>query len=183
MKWGEGMLMKALKSVCVLMALTVVLCFSGCGSKADNNSNETNGSDGLNSSIVLDVSCVPEHEHSFRPDDCENPQICDCGATRGEPIGHSWDGATCTTPKTCLACGKTEGEALGHDYVDSICSVCLAHDPETIVDSPNVWISSDGKYHSTATRCFAPGEEGVKTTMAKARAQGYRACGKCYVIN
>ena len=171
------MLIKALKTVCVMMALTVALCFSGCGSKADNISSASNGSNDLS---LLSVS---GHEHSFKPSDCENPQICDCGATRGEPVGHSWDKASCTTPKTCFACGITEGEALGHSFVDGVCSVCFEHDPEMIVDSPNVWISSDGKYHSNATSCFAPGEEGVKTTMAKARMEGYHACAKCYVMN
>lgn len=165
------MLAKGLKSGCVLIVLTFMVCFSGCGTKADNSSNSFNS------------SSVSEHEHSFKPSDCENPQICDCGATRGEPIGHSWDRATCTTPKTCFTCGKIEGEALGHDFVDGICTVCFEQDPETIVDSPNVWLSSDGKYHSTATRCFEPGEEGIKTTMAKARTAGYHACTKCYIIN
>ena len=27
---------------------------------------------------------------------------------------HTWQDATCTTPKTCTECGETEGEALGH---------------------------------------------------------------------
>ena len=27
---------------------------------------------------------------------------------------HTWQDATCTTPKTCTECGATEGEALGH---------------------------------------------------------------------
>ena len=31
-----------------------------------------------------------------------------CGHT------HTWEEATCTTPKTCSTCGETEGEPLGH---------------------------------------------------------------------
>ena len=31
--------------------------------------------------------------------------------------GHSWQSATCTTPKTCSICGATEGGALGHTAV------------------------------------------------------------------
>lgn len=30
--------------------------------------------------------------------------------------GHTWDGATCASPKTCSVCGATEGVALGHNY-------------------------------------------------------------------
>jgi hypothetical protein len=29
---------------------------------------------------------------------------------------HSFQDATCTTPKTCTSCGAVEGEPLGHDY-------------------------------------------------------------------
>ena len=32
-------------------------------------------------------------------------------------LGHKWDAATCTTPKTCLVCGKTEGTVGGHTIV------------------------------------------------------------------
>lgn len=30
------------------------------------------------------------------------------------PCSHEWQGATCTTPKTCQKCDETEGDALGH---------------------------------------------------------------------
>ena len=29
---------------------------------------------------------------------------------------HTWEDATCTTPKTCSKCGETEGEPLGHKW-------------------------------------------------------------------
>lgn len=38
--------------------------------------------------------------------------------------GHSWNEATCITPKTCSVCGETEGEALGHNMVDGTCTRC-----------------------------------------------------------
>ena len=45
---------------------------------------------------------------------------CACGATKNENVvtslGHTWDDATCTAPKTCSVCGATEGDALGHTY-------------------------------------------------------------------
>ena len=156
------------KSALVLLTLLIITAaFAGCGSKG---------------TIVSNESSVSEHEHSFKPSDCENPQTCDCGATQGQPVGHSWDKATCTLPKTCLACGITEGEALGHRFVEGVCSVCHEHDPETVVDSPNVWISSDGKYH-IVPNCIPPGEESVRSTLAKARKDGHHACEKCYVTN
>lgn len=35
----------------------------------------------------------------------------------GTALGHDWQDATCTTPKTCARCGITEGSALGHSEV------------------------------------------------------------------
>lgn len=43
---------------------------------------------------------------------------------------HTWQEATCTTPKTCTECGETEGEPIGHSadeatyWEPSVCSVC-----------------------------------------------------------
>lgn len=34
--------------------------------------------------------------------------------------GHSWQNATCTTPKTCNNCNLTEGSALGHSYTSKV---------------------------------------------------------------
>ena len=45
-----------------------------------------------------------------------------CKATEGEALGHDWDDATCTTPKTCSVCKVTEGNALGHDWDDATCT-------------------------------------------------------------
>ena len=56
--------------------------------------------------------------------------VCaDCGETLSttttNALGHSWNDATCTAPKTCGTCGATEGEAAGHTYgEDGTCTVC-----------------------------------------------------------
>ena len=51
-----------------------------------------------------------------------------CGDSKVEhdtnATGHSWQDATCTTPKTCAVCGETEGEALGHSFMDCVCERC-----------------------------------------------------------
>ena len=36
---------------------------------------------------------------------------------------HSWQAATCTTPKICTTCGETEGTTSEHTYVNGVC-VC-----------------------------------------------------------
>ncbi len=46
-----------------------------------------------------------------------------------EACEHTWDAATCTTPKTCSKCGETMGKELGHSYTnytsnnDATCTV------------------------------------------------------------
>ena len=44
---------------------------------------------------------------------------------------HSFSKATCTAPKTC-ACGATQGNPLGHTFKDGKCSVCGANDPSHV---------------------------------------------------
>ncbi len=53
--------------------------------------------------------------------------ICDkllkSDKVRVDALGHNWQDATCTTPKTCLTCGKTKGEAYGHTTGEAILEV------------------------------------------------------------
>ena len=50
-------------------------------------------------------------------------QVCEeCGAkVDNTVVAHTYNDATCLTPKTCSVCGATDGEALGHDlYLQSV---------------------------------------------------------------
>ena len=51
---------------------------------------------------------------------------CDCGDTytgnEVEALGHDFDEANCTSPKTCAICDATEGEALGHNMQPATCT-------------------------------------------------------------
>ncbi|MBQ9860546.1 MAG: hypothetical protein IJO76_07745, partial [Clostridia bacterium] len=61
--------------------------------------------------------------HKWDDATCTTPKTCSvCGETEGEALGHEWDDATCTAPKTCSVCGATEGEALGHEWDDATCT-------------------------------------------------------------
>lgn len=55
-------------------------------------------------------------------------------------IGHEWQAATCTEPKTCSHCGATEGKALGH----SLGNWTETKKPTEI---------TDGEKTATCTRC------------------------------
>lgn len=63
------------------------------------------------------------HTHTWQDATCTTPRTCtECGETEGEPLAHSWVDATCTAPKTCSVCGGTEGEPLAHSWVDATCT-------------------------------------------------------------
>ena len=82
--------MKRIKTIAILLALTMVLCcLSGC------------------------KPC----EHQWEAADCKNPKTCKlCGETTGETTDeHQWEDATTDSPKTCSVCGLTEGDAIEVD--------------------------------------------------------------------
>lgn len=59
--------------------------------------------------------------HTWEEATCTTPKTCSvCGKTDGERLSpdgaHQWEEATCTEPKTCKVCGETEGYSLEHDY-------------------------------------------------------------------
>ena len=63
------------------------------------------------------------HRHDFQPVSCDKPLTCTiCGATQGEPIGHTFGDATCTEPAKCIRCGEIGEEALGHDFAEATCT-------------------------------------------------------------
>ena len=79
------------------------------------------------------------------------------------PLGHSYEDATCITPKRCLLCSSTLGSSLGHNFSDGLCSRCGEKDPSqrtiTIqvkdsknkpVDGVTVELHIGGSLHGTA---------------------------------
>jgi len=89
--------------------------------------------------------------------------VCECGKlysdeactkeitladTVVKALGHDWEAATCTEPKTCKVCGETEGEALGHDW-------------EWVVDE-EATCGKDGKKHEECKVCGEKRNEGTK---------------------
>ena len=80
------------------------------------------------------TSCGEPVGHTFSDATCTSPKTCSvCGKTEGNALGHSWSDATCTAPKTCSVCGATEGSALGHSYENGNCSRCGQADPNNKV--------------------------------------------------
>lgn len=88
----------------------------------DNTEKTTDGTEGTTgitqapteAPTTLPTTC----SHSWQEATCTTPKTCSkCGATEGSAAGHSWKDATCTAPKTCAKCDATEGSAVGHEEV------------------------------------------------------------------
>lgn len=73
--------------------------------------------------ILLMMLTACGHEHTWQAATCVSPKICpECGETEGEALGHSWIEATCTEAKVCAMCLQTMGEPLGHEWIDATCT-------------------------------------------------------------
>ena len=61
--------------------------------------------------------------HTWENATCTEPRTCsECGATQGSSYGHSWKAATCTTAQVCTVCGCKGENSLGHDWVEATCT-------------------------------------------------------------
>lgn len=58
-----------------------------------------------------------EHVHTWQSATCDSPKTCNsCGETMGTSLSHQWEEKDCSLPRTCARCGKTQGSAVGHDW-------------------------------------------------------------------
>lgn len=66
-----------------------------------------------NNSAYPGKSQANSHTHSWQNATCSTPKICTiCGETVGSEIGHQWADATYAAPQTCTVCGTTTGSKL-----------------------------------------------------------------------
>lgn len=60
------------------------------------------------------------HVHSWQTATCTTPKTCTaCNATAGTSLGHDWKDATCTAARTCKRCGSTTGTPLAHNWTEA----------------------------------------------------------------
>lgn len=88
-----------------------------------------------------------------------------------ELLGHTWEDATCTTPRTCSVCGETEGRPLDHTLAEAnyqapaTCTVCGATEGGALTpDFETYGIVIDmevGVHYPYETVCY--NNENVKT--------------------
>ena len=60
--------------------------------------------------VVTEPTCTEKGVKTFKCVNCDETKTEDIAA-----LGHDWEEASYTNPKTCKRCGETEGEALSHD--------------------------------------------------------------------
>lgn len=91
---------------------------------------------------------------------------------------HSYTGATCTEPATCL-CGATQGSANGHSFSDGLCETCGTAESKP-QQASTVWVPTNGgkKYHAKASCSNMKDPEEVAKTEAEER--GFEPCKKCF---
>ena len=97
------------------------------------------------------ADAVSSHEHEW--------EAATCGETDGEPLGHTWQEATCLAPKTCTVCGKTEGKkSEDHVWGEATCTErekCVLCGKENLHSEPlgHEWIPATIEKPYTCARC------------------------------
>lgn len=106
--------------LCLLMVVFCVVGLTACGGdKCTHQWGEW--------STTTNATCTEAGTQERKCAECGEPETSTIDA-----LGHDWNEATCSTPKTCKNCSATEGVSLGHtpnaddgDCTTAIaCSVC-----------------------------------------------------------
>ena len=113
--------MKSLKKLAlVVLTLAVLLtCFTSC--------EQIEKIPGLENILDMLPGAEDEHVHAFGEATCTAPATCECGATEGDPLGHSFADGKC-------ACGAEDPNYVPphtHTFVDGVCE-CGESDPDYI---------------------------------------------------
>ena len=113
--------MKSLKKLAlVVLTLAVLLtCFASC--------EQIEKIPGLENILDMLPGAEDEHVHAFGEATCTAPATCECGATEGDPLGHSFADGKC-------ACGAEDPNYVPphtHTFVDGVCE-CGESDPDYV---------------------------------------------------
>ncbi len=169
------------KLTVIILSLLMIFVLAACGAKCEEHTFDN----------VCDTECnvCGAHrgiKHRFAPADCFNPATCEfCGATDGDPLGHT-PVTDAAVPPTCKLNGLTEGShcsvcdtvlvaqtevpPLAHDYVDSFVTeptctesgyttyICSCGCEYIVTDTPptdHAWLDADCETPKTCDTCGA----------------------------
>ncbi len=98
--------MKIINRLSVVLCLLMIICIGLVACDGGECSHKWG-----DWSVTENATCIESGE--------KERKCSECGKTETsviEAIGHDWNEATCTSPKTCKNCSATEGSATAHTY-------------------------------------------------------------------
>ena len=105
----------------------------------------------------ISTLCGCRCSHTWDNATCDTPKTCQfCGMTEGAPLGHTWKSATCDEPMFCEICHQTEGKPLPHQWIDATCTAakaCIACDATVGEPLGHVWQASSCEEPRHCTVC------------------------------
>lgn len=105
----------------------------------------------------ISTLCGCRCSHTWDDATCDTPKTCQfCGMTEGAPLGHTWKSATCDEPMFCEICHQTEGKPLPHHWADATCTTpkaCITCDATVGEPLGHVWQSSSCEEPRHCTVC------------------------------
>lgn len=96
--------------LCLLMVLSCVSGLTSCNDDHDHDHDQCTHQWG-DWSTTEKATCIDVGTKERTCADCGEKETSTIPA-----LGHDWNEATCSTPKTCKTCSATEGSALAHAY-------------------------------------------------------------------
>lgn len=132
-------------------------------------------------SVIIGVSSG--HQHTWNDATCLSPKTCsECGETEGEAAGHTWNDATCTTPKTCSVCNEVEGEAKGHTWANATCALpktCTNCDVTEGEALGHTWNDATCTESKTCSTCNATEGEALGHDASGLTCTNDATCSRC----
>lgn len=133
-------------------------------------------------SAIMLTGCTCKHE-KWNGATCTTPKTCaKCGVTQGEPLGHKWKDATCETPKTCDVCGEIEGTKLDHEWSEATCEspkTCKKCGETEGEKLDHEWIEATCKAPKTCENCGKTEGEKLDHEWAEASCTSPKKCKIC----
>lgn len=154
--------------------------------------NDCTGNENLDTEDRVCHICIANCTHQWNVETLMQEASCEtdgealykcaaCGLTEVKIVpamGHQWNEASCSDPKTCETCHITEGEALGHSYDSEIVAPTCTAEGYTSHTCENCGDSYTDTPTAVAEHTFGQWET-VREATAKDPGEKVRVCTAC----
>lgn len=121
--------------------------------------------------------------HTWQAATCETPRTCNvCGDVDGIPLEHIWQAATCETSQTCKVCGTVEGAAFGHSWQAETCEtprVCRTCGASDGAPAGHIWWAATCETGQTCKVCGAVEGTALGHSWLDATYDSPAVCTRC----